>query len=57
MGEGSETIAASSGDSQNNGPCSCEAHHVRSSPQEDCGISAGEVSKSKAAEEGRLAGA
>ena len=32
MGEGSEGIAASSGDSQNNGFGSCEAHHVSIRP-------------------------
>jgi len=35
MGEGSEGIAASSGDSENNGLGSCEAHNVGISPQED----------------------
>jgi hypothetical protein len=37
MGMGPEGIAASSGDSEDNGPGSCKAHHVGISPQEDRG--------------------
>ena len=56
MGEGSEGIAAS-GDSENNGLGSCEAHHVSSSPQEDRGVSESAVGENKgAAEEGCLEG-
>jgi hypothetical protein len=56
MGEGSERIAASSGDNQNNRLGSCEAHHVSIGTQEDRSISAGEVGEGEgAAEEGCVA--
>jgi hypothetical protein len=42
MGEGSEGIATSSGDSQNNESSYCEAHHVNFSLQEDRGVSSGQ---------------
>lgn len=54
MGEGSERIGANT-TSKENGSGPCEAHHVSSSPQEDRGVSAGEVGKAEAAEEGGVA--
>ena len=55
MGEGSERIAASSCDSENNGLGSCEAHHVSRSPEEDRCVSTCAVGEIKgAAEEGCL---
>jgi len=36
MGERAETIAASSGGSENNQFRSCKAYHVGGSPEEDC---------------------
>jgi hypothetical protein len=52
MGEGSEWIAAS-GWGENNGLDTCEARHVRISPQEDCGGTAGEMGEGEGcAEEG-----
>jgi len=55
MGKGSQRITTS-GDSENNGLGSCEAHHVSISPEEDCSISEGEVGEAEggAAEEGCL---
>jgi hypothetical protein len=53
MGKRAETVAASSGCSENNGRGSCQAHHVGFSPQEDRGGCAGEVGEDTgAAEEG-----
>jgi hypothetical protein len=57
MGKGSEGIAASSCDSEDNGLGSCKAHHVSSSPQEDCGVSAGEVGEVESRKEGCLVNA
>jgi len=54
MGKGSQRITARA-DSENNCLSSCEAHDVSSSSKEDRGVPAGQMGKSKAAEEGCLA--
>jgi len=54
MGKGSERVAASIGDSENNGVSSCEAHHVSRCPQEDCSVSAGKVGEVEVRKEGGL---
>jgi hypothetical protein len=54
MGKGSEGIAASSGDGEDNGPGSCKAHHVSISPEEDRGVSAGTVGEVESRNEGCL---
>jgi hypothetical protein len=55
MGKGSERTAANS-TSENNGLGSRETHHVGSSPQEDRGVSAGEVGEGEGStEEGGVA--
>jgi hypothetical protein len=51
MGTGSEWIAASSGDSENDTVGSCEAHHVGSSPKEDCGVSKSTMGKAESSTE------
>ena len=54
MGECSEGVAAN-GTSESNGLGTCEAHHVTSGPQEDCGVPAGAVGQGETAEEGGVA--
>jgi hypothetical protein len=49
MGKGSEWIAANRA-SEDHGPGSREAHHVTSSPQEDCGVPACEMGLLRAVE-------
>jgi len=54
MGKGSEWIAANRG-SEDNGPGSCETHHVSSSAEEDRGVSTCKVGEVEGtAEEGSL---
>jgi len=48
MGEGSEGNEAN-GAGENNGRGTCEAHHVSIGPQENRGVSAGEVGKGEGA--------
>jgi hypothetical protein len=55
MGKGSEWIAANRA-SEDHGPGSREAHHVTSSPQEDCGVPACEMGEVEGRKEGCLAG-
>jgi hypothetical protein len=50
MAEGSGEIAAN-GTSEDNCSGSCEAHHVRSRTQKDCGVPAGKVGKGESAAE------
>jgi hypothetical protein len=54
MGKGSERIAASSCDSENNGLGSCEAHHVSISPPEDRSFSKGTVGEVEGRKKGCL---
>jgi len=54
MGKGSEGVATSS-DSETNGLGSCEAHHLSSRSEEDCGISTGKMGENQASEKGCVA--
>jgi hypothetical protein len=51
MGTGSEGIAASRCDGENDELGSREAHNVTSSPQEDCGVSESEMGEGEGATE------
>jgi len=55
VGKDSQRITAS-GDSQNNGLGSYEAHYVGSGPQKDCHVSTCAVGKVEGRKEGRLEG-